>query len=56
LWSGFDALIRYIYCGEENIITDISDLELLFQIYILADKVKMLAARFWCCRFIMYSS
>jgi hypothetical protein len=39
--SGFSALIQYIYCGEEKTITDITDLDLLFQIYILADKVRL---------------
>ncbi len=39
--SGFSALMQYIYCGEEKTITDITDLDLLFQVYILADKVRL---------------
>jgi hypothetical protein len=39
--SGFSALMQYIYCGEEKTITEITDLDLLFQIYILADKVRL---------------
>jgi hypothetical protein len=33
--------MQYIYCGEEKTITDITDLDLLFQVYILADKVRL---------------
>ncbi len=33
--------MQYIYCGEEKTITSITDLDLLFQIYILADKVRL---------------
>ncbi len=33
--------MEYIYCGEEKTITEITDLDLLFQVYILADKVRL---------------
>jgi hypothetical protein len=32
-------MIRYIYSGDERVVINNIDLELLFQIYILADKV-----------------
>ena len=38
-WLGFVSLIRYIHSDKETIITTIQDLDLLFQIYRLADKV-----------------
>jgi hypothetical protein len=41
LSSGFYAMIRYIYCGKEKTILGITDLEQLFQVYILADKVSL---------------
>ncbi len=39
--SGFYAMIRYIYSGKEKTIINITDLEQLFQVYILADKVSL---------------
>jgi hypothetical protein len=34
-------MIRYIYSGKEKTIINITDLEQLFQVYILADKVSL---------------
>ena len=39
---GFEAMIKFIYSGDQNIITSIQDLDLLFEIYRLADKVEYL--------------
>ena len=36
---GFEAMIKYIYSGDEKIITSIQDLDLLFDLFKLADKV-----------------
>jgi hypothetical protein len=44
--SGFYAMIRYIYCGKEKTILSITDLEQLFQVYILADKVSLYRSMF----------
>ena len=37
--TGFEALIRFIYTGDEKVVAVIKDLDLLFEIYHLADKV-----------------
>ena len=37
---GFEAMIKYIYSGDEKIITSIQDLRVLFEVYYLADKVR----------------
>ena len=43
LWVlGFEAMIKFIYSGDQKIITSIQDLDLLFEIYRLADKVEYL--------------
>jgi hypothetical protein len=34
-------MIRFIYTAQESLITDILDLELLFEVYRLADQVDM---------------
>ena len=36
---GFEAMIKYIYSGNQKIITSIQDLDLLFDLFKLADKV-----------------
>jgi hypothetical protein len=38
---GFETMIRFIYTAQESLITDILDLELLFEVYRLADQVDM---------------
>ncbi len=38
---GFETMIRFIYTAQESLITDIVDLELLFEVYRLADQVDM---------------
>jgi hypothetical protein len=38
---GFETMIRFIYTAQENLIIDILDLELLFEVYRLADQVDM---------------
>jgi hypothetical protein len=38
---GFEIMIRFIYTAQENLITDILDLDLLFEVYCLADQVDM---------------
>ena len=44
LWVlGFDSMIKFIYSGDQKIITTIQDLDLLFEIYRLTDKVKLIA-------------
>ncbi len=35
----FDAMIRYIYSGNDQTVAGIRDLDQLFRLYILADKV-----------------
>ncbi len=47
LLSGFYAMIRYIYSGKEKTIIGITDLEQLFQVYILADKVSLYGTYVW---------
>ena len=40
LWGlGFDSMIQFIYSGDQKIITTIQDLDQLFEIYHIADKV-----------------
>jgi hypothetical protein len=41
LVSVFDAMIRYIYSGNEQTVAGIRDLDQLFRLYILADKVRL---------------
>ena len=36
----FEAMLRFIYSGDQNIITSIQDLRVLFEVYYLADKVR----------------
>ena len=38
--KGFDTMVRFIYSGEETIITSLQNLDLLFEIFRLADKVR----------------
>jgi hypothetical protein len=38
---GFETMIRFIYTAQESLVTDILDLELLFEVYRLADQVDM---------------
>jgi hypothetical protein len=38
---GFETMIRFIYSAQESLVTDIVDLELLFEVYRLADQVDM---------------
>jgi hypothetical protein len=38
---GFETMIRFIYTAQESLITDILDLELLFEVYRLADQVDV---------------
>ncbi len=38
---GFETMIRFIYTAQESLITDIVDLELLFEVYSLADQVDV---------------
>ncbi len=42
---GFETMIRFIYTAQESLITDILDLELLFEVYRLADQVDMYRTR-----------
>ncbi len=42
---GFETMIRFIYTAQESLITDIVDLELLFEVYRLADQVDMYVYR-----------
>jgi hypothetical protein len=37
---GFKTMLSYIYSGKTSVIEEINDLDLLFQLYILADKVR----------------
>jgi hypothetical protein len=37
--QGFQTVVSYIYSGDETIISSLQDLDLLFEIYLLADKV-----------------
>ena len=39
---GFEAMIKYIYSGDQKIITSIQDLDLLFDLFKLADKVPVM--------------
>ncbi len=41
LVSVFDAMIRYIYSGNDQTVAGIRDLDQLFHLYILADKVRL---------------
>jgi hypothetical protein len=38
---GFETMIRFIYTAQESLVTDIVDLELLFEVYRLADQVDV---------------
>ncbi len=38
---GFETMIRFIYTAQESLVTDIGDLELLFEVYRLADQVDV---------------
>jgi hypothetical protein len=38
--QGFQAVVSYIYSGDGTIISSLQDLDLLFEIYLLADKVR----------------
>ena len=44
-WSGLETMIRFAYSGDETIVSSIEDLDLLFELYCLADKVG--DAVFW---------
>ncbi len=54
LASVFDAMIRYIYSGNDQTVAGIRDLDQLFRLYILADKVRLdLCQRFWSKKFLL---
>ena len=38
---GFEAMIKFIYSEDQKIITSIQDLDLLFDLFKLADKVML---------------
>ena len=39
---GFKTMVQFMFSGKETIVTSIQDLELLFEIFRLADKVAVL--------------
>jgi hypothetical protein len=38
--QGFRTMLLYIYSGKLSVIEEVTDLDLLFQLYVLADKVR----------------
>jgi hypothetical protein len=43
--TGFDAVMQYIYSGDETVVISLGDLDLLFEVFRLADKVTIKCAR-----------
>jgi hypothetical protein len=46
LW-GFDILLRCLYDGNKAVVEDIDDLDQLFELYKLADKVRLNIGWIW---------
>jgi len=43
--TGFDTVMQYIYSGDETVVISLGDLDLLFEVFRLADKVAIKCAR-----------